>query len=332
MDAVVPSSSLGTTPAVRPASHRLWWLVALLAAESLLALSLHTLGWFETGGLLRQAACALLALLPLAAAIYLVTRRRFHFSMRAMLIATALLAAFLWISVLPLYEAIASRRGAMALAATKVDVRDYCSNEEYFVRIGHDPRPPAPPKPAVRPLPGWLRPLAGDALRLPVDAAVREVKLHDDAQAAALAANVARFPSLTYIGVQTRGLTPQGIAAVFETLPQAAHLVQLHVTCPVPNGILRQAAGVRCIWIDSGTRLANAIGPEVLNDLAALPELRHLDMRHVRISDADLQLLAQSASLRRIVLRAGGVTPAGVAHLEASLPDCEITVVEPYRR
>lgn len=317
---------------MRPASHRLWWLLALLAAESLLALSLHTLGWFETGGLLRQAACALLALLPLAAAIYLVARRRFHFSLRAMLIATALLAAFLWISVLPLYEAIASRRGAMALAATKVDVRDYCSNDEYFLRIDYDPRPPAPPKPAVRPLPIWLRPLAGNAMRLPVDAAVLEVKLNDDAQAIALAANVERFPSLRYIGVYTRGLTAPGIAAVFQTLPKAPQLVQYHMTCPVPKGILRQAAGVRCIWIDSGARLANTIGSDVLNDLAALPKLEQLDLRHVKISDADLQLLAQSASLRRIVLRAEGTTPAGIERLEASMPGCKIIVVERYRR
>jgi hypothetical protein len=326
LDASLPSSSLGTP------TRRLWWLGALLAAESLLALSLHTLGWFETGGLLRQAGCALLALLPLAAAIYLVARRRFRFNMRTMLIATALLAAFLGISVFPLFDAVASRRGALALAATGIDVRDYCSNDEYFLRDGHDPRPPAPPRPAVRPLPIWLRPLAGEALRLPVDAAVREVKVNDDAQAFALAANIARLPSLTYVGVNTRGLSPPGVAAVFATLPQASQLVQYHMTCPVPPGMLRQARSVRCIWIDSGSRLVNAIGPEVLNDLAALPELQHLDMRHVRISDADLQLLAKSASLRRIVLRAEGPTPAGVDRLEASMPDCRITIVEPYRR
>ena len=48
-------------------------LLALLVAESALAISLQMLGWFETGGLLRQIACAMLALLPLASVAVHVT-------------------------------------------------------------------------------------------------------------------------------------------------------------------------------------------------------------------------------------------------------------------
>ena len=293
---------------------------------------MQTLGWFETGGLLRQAACALLALLPLAAAVLLVARRKFRFSIQVMLIATALLAFFMWISVLPLYEALESRRGTQALFAVKASPRDFCSNDEYFVRVGYDPRPAPPTPPASRTAPPWLRPLAGDALRLPVDAAVREIKLQDDHQVAALAAHVERFPSLTYVGIATRGLSPSGIATMLQVLPRVANLVQLHVTCPVPKGILSSAPGVRCIWIDSGSRRVNLLGPDEMNELAALPELKLLDLRHIRISDADLQLLAQSASLRQIWLRAEGVTPAGIERLRSSMPECEVKLILPPKR
>jgi hypothetical protein len=193
LDAAVSLPSSPAPSIERRGPARLWLLLALLASESALALSLHTLGWFETGGLLRQAACALLALLPLVVAVALVARRRFRFSIQVMLIATALLALFMWISVLPLYEALAARRGTQALFAVKASPREFCSNEEYFVRVGYDPRPAPPPPPASRPVPPWLRPLAGEALRFPVDAAVREIKLQDDQQVAALAAHVERF-------------------------------------------------------------------------------------------------------------------------------------------
>lgn len=304
-------------------------LLTLLAAESALAISLQMLGWFETGGLLRQIACAMLALLPLAAAFVLVARRNFRFSMQVMLIATALLTLFMWISVMPLYEALASRRGTQALAVQKTSVHDYCSNEEYFKRIGYDPRPPAPARPASRTLPAWLRPLAGEALRQPMDAAVREVRLVDDGQAAAFAEHVERFRSLTYVGVLSRGFSAGGVAALRDALPKVTQLVQMHVTCPVPSGLLRSAPAVRCVWIDSGTRAVNQLGPEVMNDLASLKELRHLDLRHVRISDADLQLLAQSGSLRQIWLRAEGVTPAGIEQLRTSMPKCDVKLIAP---
>lgn len=323
--------SAAAAPLQRRVSVRLRWLVALLIVESALAVSLQSLGWFETGGLLRQVACALLALLPLAAAVVLVARRGFRFSMQVMMIATALLTLFMWLSVMPLYEALASRRGVQALAAEKMTVRDYCTNEQYFAKLAHDPRPPAPPKPAERSLPVWLRPLAGDALRLPVDAAVREVRLHGDGQVAAFAAHVERFRSLTYVGVYSRGISPYGMAALRGALARVPQLVQLHVTCPVPAGVLKAVPEVCCIWIDSGTRKVNLLGPAEMNDLAALPELRHLDLRHVRISDADLQLLAQSGTLRQIVLRAEGVTAEGVERLRSSMPQCQVTLIPPYR-
>jgi hypothetical protein len=259
----------------------------------------------------------------------LVVRRKFHFGLQAMLIATALLALFMCISVLPLYEALESRRGTQALFAVRASPRDFCSNDEYFVRVGYDPRPAPPTPPASRTIPPWLRPLAGDALRLPVDRAVREIKLHDDQQAAALAAHVERFPSLTYVGVTTRGLSPSGIATVLQVLPRVTKLVQLHVACPVPQGILRSAPGVRCIWIDSGSRRVNMLGADEMNDLAGLPELKLLDLRHVRISDADIQLLAQSGSLRQIWLRVEGATPAGIEQLRASMPKCDVKLIAP---
>jgi hypothetical protein len=303
--------------------------LALLASESALALSLHTLGWFETGGLLRQAACALLALLPLVVAVALVARRRFRFSVQVMLIATALLALFMWISVLPLYEALASRRGTQALAAEKTSMRDFCSNDQYFTQFGHDPRPPAPPKPVTRTLPAWLRPLAGEALRLPVDAAVREIRLEDDRQAAAFAAHVERFRSLTYVTVQPAGISASGMRSILETLPKVTGLVQLYVICPAPKGIFRSASGVRCVWIASATRMVNLLGPDEVRDLAALKNLQHLNLRHVRISDADLQLLAQSDSLRLLILRAEGVTPEGIERLKSSMPECDVRLIPP---
>jgi hypothetical protein len=239
------------------------------------------------------------------------------------------LTLFMWISVMPLYEALASRRGTQALAVQMTSVRDYCSNEEYFKRIGYDPRPPAPAKPPARTLPAWLRPLAGEALRQPMDAAVREVRLVDDGQVAAFAKYVGRFRSLTYVSVLSRGLSAGGVATLRDALPKVSQLVQMHVTCPVPAGLLKSAPKVRCIWINSGARAVNRLGPEEMSDLASLQELRHLDLRHVRINDADLQLLAQSGSLRQIWLRAEGVTLAGIEQLRASMSKCDVKLIAP---
>jgi hypothetical protein len=57
-----------------------------------------------------------------------------------------------------------------------------------------------------------------------------------------------------------------------------------------------------------------------------------LDLRHIRISDVDLQLLAQSASLRQIWLRAEGVTPEGIEQLRSSMTACEVKLISPPNR
>src|SRR5689334_21696517 len=107
-------------------------LIAFLLLELAFAWSFRALGWFETGGLVRWGACALLALAPLLTARSLVARRRFRVGRRTLLLAMSLLAMFMWASVLPLYEAIEARRGSQAVQTCRAGISLAPGNDEYF--------------------------------------------------------------------------------------------------------------------------------------------------------------------------------------------------------
>lgn len=299
--------------------------VAFLCFELALVWSFRTLGWFETGGVIRWGACALLALLPLAVAAALLARRRFRFGMRTLLIAMSLLAIFMCVSVLPLYEAIEARRGSQALMESRAYLNLTFGYDSYFEQVSYDPRRPAPAHKSGPSLPGWLRPLAADTLRAPPDNSVREIWLDNDAQVAVLAEHATRFTGVTCIGLRN-GVGLRGKQTLANVMTKLPHVDQLYVDSPVPAGWLRSGEfdRLRSLRIYGVPRSPDLLSAELLKEIAGLPDLRHLSLWWVETSDADLQLLAKSTSLRLIELRVVGATSPGFEQLGRAMPNCRI--------
>lgn len=300
-------------------------LIAFLLLELGFAWSFRALGWFETGGLVRWGACALLALAPLVVAAGMLARRRFRFGMRTLLIAMSLLAIFMWASVLPLYQAIEARRGSLALKACRTEISLASGNSEYFKLVGYDPRRTAPvyhPEPT---LPAWLRPLAAETLQVAPDNSVCEIWCDNDAQVAAFAEHATRFTRVTCIGLR-KGVGPQGRQMLLSVMNELPHVDQLYVDRPISEGWLRTGAfnRLRSLKINGLPRSHDALSKQILTEIAELPELRYLSLWRVETSDDDLQQLAQSTSLRLIELRVSGATSPGFEQLGRAIPECRI--------
>ncbi|MBA4105305.1 MAG: hypothetical protein C0485_06070 [Pirellula sp.] len=300
-------------------------LVAFLLFELTLAWSFRNLGWFETGGVIRWGACAIMALLPLAVAAALMARRRFRFGLRTLLIAMSLLAIFMCVSVLPLYEAIEARRGSQSLEACGAQMDLAFNNDEYFKQMGYDPRRAAPVYQPEATLPVWLRPLAAETLQVAPDDSVRGIGLENDVQVAAFAEHASRFTCVTSIGLG-RGVGLRSRQTLAKLMSELPDVDQLHVYSPVTAGWLRADAfdRLRSLTIYGMPQSPDLISDELLKEIAGLPDLRHLSLRWVETSDADLQLLAKSASLRLIVLGVVGATSPGFEELERAMPNCQI--------
>jgi len=306
-------------------------LIAFLFLELAFAWSFRALGWFETGGLIRWGACALLALAPLVVAAALLARRRFRFGMRTLLIAMSLLAIFMWASVLPLYEAIEARRGSQALLACRTRIKLASGYDEYFKRVGYDPRRTAPAYHPEPTLPAWLRPLAAETLQAPADNSICEVWFDNDAQVAAFAEHATGFTRLKCIGL-SKGVGLHGKQILSSVISKLPNVDQLYLDGPIPEGWLRTGAfnRIRSLKIDGLPRSHYAISKQILAEVVELPDLRHLSLWWVEISDADLQEFAKSTTLRLIELRVSGATSPGFEQLGPAMPDCRIKgLIEP---
>jgi hypothetical protein len=305
-------------------SVRIALLLTLLISEIALVVSLRAVGWTETGGAILWISSLLLATLPLLMAGVLLIGRRLRFSLRTLLVVLSLIAFFLMLAVLPLRDAFNSRHASRRLLAAGAEVRINSSMDDVYARWGFDPRPPTSAPPARRSLPFWLRPLARDLLTFPTDEAIREIRLHDDDQISALCREASRFRNLERICV-SRAITPAGMGRLRQSLGYFDRLTDFEIVVDLPSGWLRSLDGVASLYLHEtrphrGRRLAT----DHLHDIAALPNLRILLIVDYSISDADLQILSDCKSLKRLVLKRTAVTELGGQQLLTVLPDCVV--------
>jgi len=304
--------------------RRIAALLLLLGAEVALALSLRELGWFETGHVIRWGACGLAALLPLVVAAILMLRNRLRFSLRSLLMAMALVAVFLFISVLPLIEAFDARKGSQRLQADGVQFSTE-SMDEYYRQIGHDPRPTPPTPPVNRQLAAWLRPLAGDVLTLPTDEEIKSVWLDADGQVLRLCAMPSRFCNLEQIGVGPN-VSSAGLQVLGGALPKFPRLTALDLgNVPIPKDWLKSLRNVKTLFLGVGGPLkGRLLDPQHLKDLGELPNLEVLMIAGYLVRSADMQALAGSESLRFIHLKRTATAPWGKKQLAEAMPNCVI--------
>ena len=240
-----------------------------------------------------------------------------------MLVATALVAAFLCLSVRPLQNAVSSRQGSRLLTAAGAMLRTKSSWDDVYAQLNYDPRPAAI-LPVNQELAPWLRPLAGHLLTVPTDASVREVWLTTDEQVAGLCGNAAIFSNLERISIDP-GVTPTATEMLLQALPTFAGVTDLQFSVPVRKNWLRSLPNIRTLslWAEgplTGSRLTD----EQLRDVAALPDLRVLWIFRYATTDTDIQILAASKTLKQLVLKKTASTQAGQDHLSAAMPDCII--------
>jgi hypothetical protein len=199
--------------------------------------------------------------------------------------------------------------------------------DDFYERLGYDPRPPLPRPVAPRVLPAFLRPLAGDVLAVPTDDEVTEIWVDGDEQIALHCEDPAGLWRLERIGI-SRGVTAEGMEQLRRTLPDFEHLVEAHVSSvPIPADWLRSLKNVHGLhlWGEFGGA-GNVLTAEHLRELSALPKLKFLMIfRHgIKDADADAELLEGCRGLEYLIMKRTDLTTASQEQLAEALPDCVV--------
>lgn len=298
-------------------------LLVVLTSETALGVLLYGLGWYKTGGLLRWLACLLLALLPAVAAVVLLSRKRFRFSLRALLAATALVALFMLASVRPVLEARQSRRVSRQLAAAGAWLNDPRRNDDdYFQRIGYDPQCSPLPDPNDEETPAWLRPLLSGVLAIPRDDQVLTLAIKSSAEAELLSANASRLPRLEVLSIGGP-INSQAMERLGAALPQFQSLKIVWIAdVVIPDHWLMELRTAKALFL-LDDRSKQRLSAVQLREIAGLPNLGVLHVHQLRISDADLQELSGSKA-RSIFLKRTGVSANAFRKLAEALPACDV--------
>lgn len=295
----------------------------LLVVEVALVISLRAFGWHATNNGMLWILCLLCAALPLVSALVALLRDRFRFGSRTLLVATTLIAAFLYLTIMPLHRASRSRRASQALLATGATLRTASSWDSVYQHLAYDPRPAPYPAPHDNELSSWLRPLAGNLLKIPRADAVREIWLSGDIQVETLCYNAAEFPNLERLDIG--GVSPAAMESLKQAIPSFARLGELKLDLDLPKNWFRSLRKIHTLslWAEQN-RAGRKISVEQLRDLAALSDLKVLDIFLYAVTDADVKVLSTSTSLKRLLLKKTAVTAAGAKQLSTEMPGCVV--------
>jgi hypothetical protein len=245
--------------------------------------------------------------------------------MQSLLAAMALVAVFMFFTVRPLLEANDSRRASRLLAANGVVPQVESSRDDFFSQIEYDPRFPRNYGTSKGEIPRWLMPLAGDLVNYPQDDAIIEVALRGDDQVAAFCQVANRIGNLESLDVF--GVSAKGMEQLQKRLPSVPRLLDISVNIDVdiPDGWFASLAQVRSlmVWAER-QRMGSPLAVERLREIAELPNLKVLLLFGYSVNDANVQELARSRSLKRIVLRYSDVTEDGKRRLREAMPGCKI--------
>src|SRR5262249_14569475 len=154
--------------------------LTLLLGEVGWVAALRAFGWNTTNSRIEWLACLFWAGLPLVVAAIVLARHQLRFNVRTMLVAMALIATFLYLTVRPLQTAVSSRRASRAVLSAGATLHTISSWDNVYASLQYDPRTPAAkvlPAPELAP---WLRPLARNLLSVPTDDSIREIWLGSD--------------------------------------------------------------------------------------------------------------------------------------------------------
>lgn len=141
-------------------------LLCVLLLEAVLVVSLRGLGWYGTGNAIQLLACIFVALLPLLVASAMLLRNRLRFGLRALLIATTLVAVFLMVSLLPMVKHRAARQASMRLLSANATLHEGSDCDEFYSQIDLEP-PPTISSVETGDVPPWLTSFANHTSIIP---------------------------------------------------------------------------------------------------------------------------------------------------------------------
>lgn len=280
----------------------------------------ETSGWKSTvawGGLI---AAVSLALLPLIAAISLLLVRGRKFSLRSMMIATALVAVFVSLFLYPYLQAKERRRGVIALEAAGIlyqTVPDRASHQ------------PPPERPAIeRDIRFWMKPFIGDSFPSTPDLAVRGLALRTDKDIQLVASLIDRFPNLDSVILDERGISKEGFQLFAEFAPRLYSLEIHTVQGSFPEGWGKSLHGVGSLEMFNIMFAANAktrLSGEQLADIASIDGLEHVSLIGIDFKDSDFRL-GQSPNLREVTIHDTNLDAAGCNAILAANPNLRLHI------
>jgi hypothetical protein len=320
--------------------YRAGLLVALLVIEIGAVASLRSVGWVATGSGLLWFVSLLAATLPLVVAAALLFGSRFRFTLRALLVITALLAVFLVITGIPLRDAIDARRVTRRLVDAGAEISVEAPQQSAFAKLGYPVRPNVESQHRAADLAPWLRPIASEILAYPAHDEVRHIGFSSDGQIAEFAGDHEGFSNMDGLGL-LGNITREGQQQLAQTLPELPPITRASsFSTPVTAEFLTALVDAQYLFLQSpyppprptpaqrSGSYRRLLGPEHFAAIAALPNLKVLIIIGHDIADADVALLANSDSLEHIILRGTTASEAAVERLREQLPDCQILLQE----
>jgi len=290
-------------------------LVSMLLLETMIVVSLRSLGWYGTGNAVYFVACLFVTFSPLLVAMILLLRRGLRFSVRSLLASTTLVALFLMLSFIPIVRHRAARQVSVQLLSANATINEGLDWDDFYAQIELD-RPPKLPPTIDEAIPAWLTPFTTTTHAIASDDAVRSVWLNNDRQCRILAKNWERLPSLQSVTI-TRGVTNEGFQLVQEIIPKLQNLdsVCTNDVSP-PLHWYASLTNVRTLFVwGEGASRGTAFDKNHLRDIASLPHLETFMVLGYAFVDNDARTLTSSNSIKRVIFRGTSVTPDGESDL-----------------
>lgn len=310
-------------------TKRIALLVTFLGCELLAVYSLRTKGWTGTGGALQLLLSLAIALLPLVAAIAVLLLRGRRFSLRSMMIATALFAVFISMILIPYTGAINRRRGVMALEAAMIPYSTESSEEYYHLRQIPFTLEPESVTRSSDDLSFWMTPLLDDSIPTYPDRAVRRLTLQTDQDIEVVAPLLSRFPNLENVLLVgpsggLAGVSKAGAIQLGESFPPLEELTIKASMIPEDWG--RSLPDIRSLSIVAGWPRESVVELEdrQLDGLLSVNGLEILTFDGIDINDSNVECIAKVPELKHLTLSRSNVTKEKLASLRKAYPLLDI--------
>jgi hypothetical protein len=253
------------------------------------------------------------------------------FSLRSMMIATALFAVFISLILYPFAQVKNRRAGVMALEAAGIPYDTDSDLKDIYERLDIPYLlEPVSTTRTVDDIAVWMRPLLGDEFPIYPDRAVRGVALYTDEDVEKVESLLLAFPNLekiTLLGPTggLSGVTGEGLRFFAEHYPE---LESVRVTSieKIPEDWGKSLRGVHCLSVDAYQTAAPAkVTDDQVRDITAVPGLRVLAFGGIDVNDQNITILGQPKQLVHLTLWNTNMTKAGYTALRRANPDLRLT-------